>query len=657
MDKIIKYKTVYHTLFIIILLGFRTGFCGEKSVTPLNILPKNIQKTISIKAEYFIDSIDNELFNNVLNKKLMQKLALPNTHTLWCKMVVTNPNNTSQNLFLSVFPFSIKELAIVPNNTTIYHSPLQKIERFETPISFLPNETKEIWLKSDNLNFDRSFEIKFFSEKEYNRFSSERREIDLKLFSYVLMLLGFLIITSIFSIVQSIILKNQAYFYWAIYLLATSLAFISELNRCFDFGFLQLNKSAFFITKYTFEGQFLIHFTYLLFISSYLNLKKESPNIHKFLKLAAYLMIACFFIFQFKGIFPSFNSLFKPMIIIANIIIIIIVFLIYFSKIPHRKLIVIGSMLLILFGTFSIVYNVNRSFNTNIFWFLPFVFYSYGVLLELLFFTIALNKKTQLIHTEHKKLRERYTENLETELAERITKSKEQDMLLEEERIKNITSEFEQKIAQTEIKALRAQMNPHFIFNCLNSIEFFNANNQIEKSSEYLTKFSRLIRLVLENSRSEKITLENEFETLKLYIEMEAMRFRDKIKYQIIIDPKLDIYETQIPPLLVQPYVENAIWHGLMHKEEGGEVIIKASKLSNILIKIEIIDNGIGRARALEYKSKSAIKNKSFGMKVTAERIELINQMYKVNTKIEIIDLHDINNEPIGTKVIINIPI
>ena len=220
-----------------------------------------------------------------------------------------------------------------------------------------------------------------------------------------------------------------------------------------------------------------------------------------------------------------------------------------------------------------------------------------------------------------------------------------------------IIEDVTHRIQATEISALRAQMNPHFIFNCLNSIQLFTAQNEAEKASEYLSKFSRLIRLVLENSRSEKVTLENELETLRLYIEMEAMRFRGKVSYHINIAEGIDTSYIQIPPLLVQPFVENAIWHGLMHKEEGGMVNVEVTQPNENLLHIEILDDGIGREKAAEFKSKSATINKSFGMKVTNERIELINQLYNSTTKVQVFDLQNQQGQATGTKVVVEIPI
>ena len=220
-----------------------------------------------------------------------------------------------------------------------------------------------------------------------------------------------------------------------------------------------------------------------------------------------------------------------------------------------------------------------------------------------------------------------------------------------------LIKEVTHKIQATEMAALRAQLNPHFIFNCLNSIQFFTAQNDTDKASDYLTKFSRLIRLVLENSKSEKVTLANELETLKLYIEMEAMRFQQKVQYSIRIDEPIDAESVEIPPLLLQPFVENAIWHGLMHKEEGGTVTVSVQQPQPDCLRVQITDDGVGRAKAAEYKSKSATKNKSLGMKLTADRIELINQLYQTQTHITITDLTNAAGQPTGTRVVVEIPI
>jgi ligand-binding sensor domain-containing protein len=240
---------------------------------------------------------------------------------------------------------------------------------------------------------------------------------------------------------------------------------------------------------------------------------------------------------------------------------------------------------------------------------------------------------------------------------EATLKQKEAEIKQKEAETSQLRAEFQQKIAETELSALRAQMNPHFIFNCLNSLNLYILENHVDLASDYLQRFSKLIRLVLENSRLERIPLINEVEALKLYMMMEGMRFKEKLTFDIQIDPEIDAEMVTIPPLLLQPFIENAIWHGLMHKVEGGTIWLKITQPSDTVIHAEIVDNGIGRAAAAVIKSKSATQQKSFGMKVTGERIAAINQIYNTQTKVEVIDLKDENGNANGTKIIVEIPV
>jgi LytS/YehU family sensor histidine kinase/ligand-binding sensor domain-containing protein len=207
-----------------------------------------------------------------------------------------------------------------------------------------------------------------------------------------------------------------------------------------------------------------------------------------------------------------------------------------------------------------------------------------------------------------------------------------------------------------QLEALRSQMNPHFIFNCLNSIKLYTTQNDTVAASNYLTKFSKLIRLALENSKSETIPLSTELEALELYIEMEAMRFKEKLKYSIIINENVDADFIEIPPLLLQPYVENSIWHGLMHKEEGGRIDIHIGIVpQKYILEITIKDDGVGREKAAFLKSKSATSHKSFGTKVTSDRLEIVNQLYKTGASVHTEDVIT-NNEVTGTLVTLRVP-
>ena len=217
-----------------------------------------------------------------------------------------------------------------------------------------------------------------------------------------------------------------------------------------------------------------------------------------------------------------------------------------------------------------------------------------------------------------------------------------------------IQSQLQQKATDLEMQALRAQMNPHFIFNCLSSINRFILKNETETASDYLTRFSRLIRMVLINSQKTFISLEDEVEMLKLYLDMERLRFKKSFDYNITFSNTVDTGSTQLPPLLLQPFCENAIWHGLMHKEGQGRLDITLSMEGNFLNCI-ITDNGIGRQKAAELKARSGEERKSLGLKITTERLALLNHEKGPHTFYEIEDLKDEKGAATGTKVILKI--
>ncbi len=222
------------------------------------------------------------------------------------------------------------------------------------------------------------------------------------------------------------------------------------------------------------------------------------------------------------------------------------------------------------------------------------------------------------------------------------------------EKLKTI---YNKRISETEMKALRAQMNPHFIFNSLNSINKYILKSDHANASRYLTRFAKLIRLILDNSNSKEVTLSNELEALRLYIEMEALRFTNKFSWEIRVDENVSADTLQVPPMIIQPYVENAIWHGLLHKDSDGSLLVSVRKPDEHMLQCIIEDNGIGRNKAKELKSKSATANKSLGMKLTEERIHMLNQYASLNASIQIIDLENERGEAKGTRVIITIPI
>ena len=213
-------------------------------------------------------------------------------------------------------------------------------------------------------------------------------------------------------------------------------------------------------------------------------------------------------------------------------------------------------------------------------------------------------------------------------------------------------SELQHQASELEMQALRAQMNPHFIFNCLSSINRFILKTDTEAASNYLTKFSRLLRMVLNNSKKAFISLEDELEMLCLYLDMEKLRFKNSFDYRITFINSIDTGNVFVPPLLLQPFAENAIWHGLMHREGQGLLEIELS-MDNKILTCAITDNGVGRNKASEIKSKSIEKQKSMGLQITKERLALHNKNHDAQTFFNIEDLTDNEGKSAGTRVIL----
>ncbi|MBK8832894.1 MAG: histidine kinase [Saprospiraceae bacterium] len=198
-------------------------------------------------------------------------------------------------------------------------------------------------------------------------------------------------------------------------------------------------------------------------------------------------------------------------------------------------------------------------------------------------------------------------------------------------------------------------MNPHFMFNSLNSIKNYILHAEPKLAAEYLSNFAHLIRLILQNSREKMITLQEELETLTLYIELEQIRFDNRFEFDCIVDADVSLEQVLIPPMLLQPFIENAIWHGLMHKKEKGHLSLRFSKEEKMIACV-IEDDGVGRTKAAEMKSLSANKYKSMGMGITRDRMEIMNKMDALGISAEIIDKQDAAGMPSGTIVIVRIP-
>lgn len=220
-------------------------------------------------------------------------------------------------------------------------------------------------------------------------------------------------------------------------------------------------------------------------------------------------------------------------------------------------------------------------------------------------------------------------------------------------KLKDEKNQLEKELQQSMLSSIKSQMNPHFIFNALNTIQSYIYTNDRENASEYLGKFSELTRMILDMSNREIVCLADEIKALKLYIELEQLRFEDKLRYEFIIDDNVSVETSFIPSMLIQPYVENAIKHGLLHQKGNWLLLVRFTKAGDG-IDVEVEDNGVGRKRSAELnKSK---KHQSFATKANQKRLEILNKDVKNMISIKFIDKSDEFGNPRGTKVLIHIP-
>ena len=214
-------------------------------------------------------------------------------------------------------------------------------------------------------------------------------------------------------------------------------------------------------------------------------------------------------------------------------------------------------------------------------------------------------------------------------------------------------SELKRKAIELEMKALRAQMNPHFIFNCLSAIDNLIQTNQSDRATSYLARFAKLIRSVLDSSKNNVVTFQRDFEMLRLYLELERFRCNDKFDYRLDADERLLYGDYKVPPLIVQPFVENAIHHGLLNKQEGKRMLDISAQIDEEHILYHITDNGVGRKRAAAIRTLNGIERQQYGIDITKSRIVLHNKNGCLDD-VKIMDLES-DGECTGTVAVIRV--
>lgn len=667
-----------HPSSVILILLFRAFiwsvlmgiFClnmalGQGDTLVLDSLAQNHEKldirqyvaiyTGDSKGKSFRDIYDKQ---NAAFIKLSENAA--SSGESWTKLTLKNTSRDTLDLIYFLGYQTMKEMHIsVGNNGNPQpmRGPQELFDykdQFSASLHILPHQQVTYWFKSAPFLFARDFKPFLFSKAGYRNYKKLHTNGSMYNFGFRAMIIGLCFFLGLFAFVQSVYSRDKTYAYWGLYLWCNFAYFLTGLDRHFNVGI--LNQTG---KPWSIAAQFPVQMAYLLFINSFLMVRRYDRRTFQILR-AAILIMACGFVVAIYAIWVGngpLRTVIEAFTFITDLAILLIFIRIVKKGVPQTRLLMVGSLGILTAAIVAALVDQLDLMQFDVFWFYPVTIFSLGVCFELVFFSLALSERTEQIKVENQQLQADYTKKLEADLVERLQLIKNKDILLEDQRIQHLTREFEQRIAQTEIASLRSQMNPHFIFNCLNSIKLYMMENNAIAASDYLTKFSSLIRSVLDHSRSEKITLEKELETLRLYAELEVMRFKEKVKFELYVAPGIDLLFVEIPPLLLQPFVENAIWHGLMHQDGGGTVKVEITQPDPSQLHIEITDNGIGREMSAILKSKNATFAKSYGMKVTSDRLDLVNQMYSVDTKYQVRDLHNEVGKAIGTKVILEIPI
>lgn len=440
---------------------------------------------------------------------------------------------------------------------------------------------------------------------------------------------GILFILIIYHTSAYFFTKDKSFGVYAVYLFLVFIYLIQKTNNESS-KFLVEQFSAFF--KYTnWIIQVFYWLLYARFSLLFLSIEKKSPYldnlIKSYIRIALIVSVSIFLIdtlaFNNTYFYWYYNFIYIPTSLI--------IFGIFLKIIRQHKdklntFFVVGLIGFVGFSMLAMVVSLISKTETWLYLYRPINIFILGVLIEAITLSVGLGYKFFLFREEFYKM-------------------------------EHIKSSFENQINELKLASLHNQMNPHFIFNALNSIKLYIIDNNKKEAAYYLTKFSKLIRKILEASMKNEVSLQEELETLKLYLNIENIRFDNAIDLSINNTETLDLNIIKLPPLILQPFVENAIWHGLSTKQGCKQIRINISKTTTHFIKITIEDNGIGRIESAKIKAKKSIKRESVGLKITKDRLEGFVKKLNYNYKLYYEDVLSGKDAVRGTKVTLEIPL
>lgn len=480
---------------------------------------------------------------------------------------------------------------------------------------------------------------------------------------FTIFILGVLFVLSIYHFILYFQHKDKVYLYYSLY---TFLIFVNHINDS-SFGFIsELAKPYIgFLNFYNAPLMWLYNTIYFIFGFSFLNLKLYSKKWYSFIfkiiivlivTISATVILAG--ITGDKGYINAVGTYMVPFLLLFGVI---AYYPLFKLKMPLKEYIIVGSFILYIS---SLLAYYSHAFNlipeeSNI----DFSIFYIGVIIENIIFSLGLGHKQKMILQDKNSSQEslitqlKENEKLKDTIQQQLEKNV--DILSKQAadgKLEKLKAEYDKELLELKIASLRSQMNPHFIFNSLNAIKLYIIDNKKENAVYYLNKFSKLIRKMLAATREKEISLSEEIETIKLYLDIENIRFNNEIASVFTVDKKLNLNTVKMPSLILQPFVENAIWHGLSLKKENKKLHIAIQKKGETHIEIRIADNGIGREKSAMLKKKKLYNKDSIGINLTKERLSNFEKDYKNKYSLTFNDLYDETKNAIGTEVVLEIP-
>lgn len=598
---------------------------GVKNVQSQNSAAK---KQIPFSIQYLVDKSNNLGIEGILNtvqqanfNPFQQTIKIDRHYTYWLKVDMSSIlQDTVQNWALRVGEYTINTL-YYSQNGNIEQSPKGDYEPIVRPMEDLYwryhivdksqlIDGKWVYIKIRETNFPVKLspsKVVIMPLSQFFGYTQNYRSNNISYYYQAILFLGGITFLFVYTFGIYFIYKDIIYLRYGIYLL--SLLMYLGVKLYPGFSLWAFGSAPFYGILWNEVTQVLINYFYLKFVRSFLDTKNLYPCLDRIIRFVEWLYLGFLVLITGNLIIHPINTFHSVLIGMERFFMVVFaissnIYILFNLKDKLGLFIVAGSSMLII-GSFIALYLTEVQY------------FMYGVITEVFIFAMGLGLMMKRREMER--------------------------------------AELSREMGKVKMTALQTQMNPHFIFNSLNSIRSYIIKKETNEASAYLSKFSRLIRQILEYSSEEYITLKQELQILELYIQIEQLRFRDNFNFSIRVQESINREEILVPPLIFQPFLENAIWHGLMRKKGHKFVELSLEKKNNNLL-CYIQDNGIGRVAASKYTSDFKSEKKSLAIDLTKKRLEILNRQDIKNEMIEIIDLYNEENKAAGTKVRLELP-